>query len=129
MSEEIHEGWNYKTFNSGQEPKYRFYRFFGNATGSCKVGEVAFRGVEVIDNTSSSYSTCPIELIINGSQTPILLSSNAVTYTSTLTPFLQAITPRFGNVKGGELVTFSGTGFDSDFTKYTILIDGKVCAA
>lgn len=67
-------------------------------------------------------------MIIN-SQTPILVSSNAVTYTSTLTPFLQAITPRFGTVKGGELVTFSGIGFDSDITKYTILIDGRVCSA
>jgi hypothetical protein len=128
VSEEIHEGWNYKTFNPGQEPKYRFYRFFGKAIGSCQVGEIAFRGVEVIDSTSSSYNTCPIELVIN-SQTPILLSSNSVTYTSTLTPLLQAITPRYGNVKGGELVTFSGTGFDSDITKYTILIDGRACSA
>jgi hypothetical protein len=46
-----------------------------------------------------------------------------------LTPLLQAITPRFGTVKGGELVTFSGTGFDSDITKYTILIDRRVCSA
>jgi hypothetical protein len=91
------------------------------------VGEVAFRGVEVIDSTASSYSSCPIELIMDG-QAPILLSTTAVTYTSALTPLLQTITPRFGNVKGNEIVTFKGTSFDTDFTKYTILIDGKVCA-
>jgi len=91
------------------------------------VGEISFRGVEVIDSTASSYSSCPVELTLNSSA-PIILSTNAVTYTSTMTPLLQAITPRFGTVKGNEMVTFSGTGFDSDFNKYTIVIDGKVCA-
>ena len=58
---EIHEGWNYYNFADGNELKYRFYRFFGNETGSClSIGEVGFRGVEVIDSNAPSYSSCPI---------------------------------------------------------------------
>jgi hypothetical protein len=53
VGEEIHEGWNYKIFDAASEPKFRFYRFFGSAAGSCMIGEISFRGVEVIDDNSS----------------------------------------------------------------------------
>ena len=40
---------------------------------------------------------------------------------------LDAITPRFGTVKGNEIVTFTGKNFVADTSLYTILIDGKLC--
>jgi hypothetical protein len=126
VGNEIHEGWNYITFDSGKEPRYRFYRFFGSGTGSCVVGEINFRGTEVIDSNLSTYSFCPIELSLNG-ESPITLSNNAVTYSSTKTPVLDAITPRFGTVKGNEIVTFTGKNFVADTTLYTIFIDGEIC--
>jgi hypothetical protein len=115
------------TFASGQEPKYRYYRYFGKAKGSCMVGEVAFRGVEVIDDNSSTYSSCPIELILNGSASPISIGGT-VTYSSTNTPLLTSISPRYGTVKGGEEITFTGSNFATDTTLYSILLDGKSCA-
>lgn len=36
--------------------------------------------------------------------------------------------PRFGTVTGGTSVTFTGTTFVSDITKYTIKIDGRTCS-
>jgi hypothetical protein len=48
-------------------------------------------------------------------------------YTSTSTPFLTSISPRFGNVKGGDSVTFTGTTFSSKTTDYTITLDGINC--
>lgn len=37
--------------------------------------------------------------------------------------------PRFGNVKGGDSVTFEGQGFVDDPSKYTILLDEIPCIA
>ena len=48
VSEEIHEGWNYYSYGPGKELQYRFYRFYGSIAGSCLVGEVSLRGIEVI---------------------------------------------------------------------------------
>ena len=126
VGEEIHEGWNNYPFEAGKEPRYRYYRFFGSASGSCIVGEIGLRGTEVIDSDTSSYSSCPIELSLNG-ETPIMLSNNTVAYTSAKTPLLESILPRFGSVKGNELVTFSGKNFVSDTSLYTIFIDGRSC--
>lgn len=53
--------------------------------------------------------------------------SGEVTYTSTLTPLLKSISPRFGTVKGGDEVTFTGENFSSDKTQYSIAIDDRVC--
>jgi len=40
---------------------------------------------------------------------------------------LTKIEPRFGTRLGGEKIKFTGTNFDSDHTKYTIMIDGAKC--
>ena len=88
------------------------------------VGEISFRGYEVIDNNDSSYN-CPVQIIVNGTTTN--LTGTPVTYTSTLTPFLRTITPRYGRVTGGEVVTFAGDNFSNDITQYSILIDGRKC--
>lgn len=61
VGEEIHEGWNYYNYQTGEEPKYRYFRFLGTAQKSCVgVGEIAFRGFEVIDSNADTYSSCPI---------------------------------------------------------------------
>ena len=52
---------------------------------------------------------------------------NSVEFQGDLTTNLDAISPRFGRVEGGTAVTFSGSNFPTDTTKYTITIDGIVC--
>jgi hypothetical protein len=89
------------------------------------VGEVSLRGYEVIDSTASSY-TCQASLVINGVlQAPL---TNSITYQNILTPLLTSISPRFGSVVGGELVTFNGAGFSTNTADYSVVIDGRVCA-
>jgi hypothetical protein len=44
-----------------------------------------------------------------------------------LTPKLDSISPRFGTVTGGTVVTFSGSGFSSVPTENSITIDGIDC--
>ena len=53
--------------------------------------------------------------------------SGEVTYYGALTPKLESMSPRFGTVTGGTLVTFSGSGFSSVLTENTIVIDGIDC--
>ena len=40
---------------------------------------------------------------------------------------LQSISPRYGTVRGGTVVTFTGTNFVADPTQYSIIIDGVNC--
>ncbi len=40
---------------------------------------------------------------------------------------LKSITPRFGSVVGGEIVTFDGDNFSANAGEYTVLIDGRIC--
>lgn len=51
-----------------------------------------------------------------------------MTYSSIKTPLLSSISPRYGKVQGGDTITFTGTGFSSTNSDYTITIDGIVCA-
>ena len=87
------------------------------------VGEIAFQGVEAIVSTTPTYS-CGVSLNLNGT---VIQISGTVTYQSSLTPLLRSISPRFGNVVGGDLVTFTGDNFSNDQTAYSILIDNKTC--
>lgn len=82
--------------------------------------------MEVIDSSATSYSSCPIELILNGAD-PIILGGT-VTYSEAKTPLLTAINPRYGTVDGGELITFTGTNFRSEPSNVKILLDNVECA-
>lgn len=50
-----------------------------------------------------------------------------VTYRSAITPLLKSISPRFGTVTGGTIVTFTGEDFSDQKDKYTIMIDKREC--
>ena len=51
---------------------------------------------------------------------------DSVSYSDPATPALDDVSPRFSSVYGGELVTFTGTGF-SDSATTTILIETRTC--
>ncbi len=95
INEDIHEGWNIFDF-TGQELKYRYYRIYGEERFACVIGELSLYGIEVIDSTATSYSSCPITLTLNGGS-PITLSG-VVTYSDSSTPVLTSIEPRYGAV-------------------------------
>ena len=80
--------------------------------------------MEVINNNDPTYS-CNPKVTIDGLSTTV--NSLTVSYDSSMTTALNSISPRFGNVKGGNTITFTGTNFDADHTKYTILIDNVAC--
>ena len=48
-------------------------------------------------------------------------------YQASSTPYLTSISPRYGNVVGGEEITFSGSGFAAATNDVEIIIDGIEC--
>lgn len=122
MDENVHAGWNYHKWDEGEEPRYRYYRFFGTQRKGCVMNEIAFTGVETIDSNDETF-TCPAKLVLGESVTDL----NTVEYQGALTPALTAVSPRYGTVVGGTEITFTGTSFSDDTTKYTITLDGINC--
>jgi len=119
----VHEGWNTMNFKEESAPEtYAKFRFYGSTTGSCRVGEARFTGIEAINDNASSYACTPT-LTVNGVSTSI----TDVTYDNASTGLLTAINPRFGSVLGGESVTFVGDGFSATAAT-TVMIDGRSCA-
>ena len=88
------------------------------------MGEISLRGIEAIADNNAQY-TCQATLVLNG--TAVNNLTNSITYQASLTPLLTSVSPRFGQVVGDEVVTFTGTNFASDITLYTILIDDIPC--
>lgn len=66
---------------------------------------------------------CKTTLVKDG----VVTDLNDVTYKGSLTPSLDAVNPRFGTVKGGTDVTFSGKQFSSNTADYKIMLDGILC--
>ena len=91
--------------------------------GTCTLSEVALTGVEVIDDSNPTYD-CPAVLVMEG-ETDKTLSS--IKYKGAMTPAINEISPRFGTVVGGDVVTFTGINFVADHTKYSVVIDGINC--
>ena len=123
MDASIHAGWNSKDFTGwSRPPSHKAYRFRGETTGSCRVGEVQLRGIEMLDDDDDEYS-CRPNAVIDGVNTQL----NKLTYTAERTPTLTSMSKRFGSVLGGESVEFTGSGFSSHAAT-TVLIDGRPCA-
>lgn len=80
-------------------------------------------GVEVIDDNNPTYD-CPAALVMKG-ETDVVLKP--IKYKGDMTPTINSMSPRFGTVVGGTSVTFTGINFNSDKTKYSVVIDGINC--
>jgi hypothetical protein len=126
VGESVHEGWNYYEFADGSYPNFRYYRFrgLGGNSGPCRIHEISFKGLEVIQNTDATYSCTP-KLVIDGESD--VSFTNAVTFEGTKSSLLTAVSPRYGTRLGGDTVTFTGTNLSATTTDYTITIDGIAC--
>jgi hypothetical protein len=107
VDENVHEGWNYHKWNDAASyPKFRAYRFYGSAAGSCKLNEIKFAGVKSRDNNDQNLQ-CDVKLYLDGASQDL----TAVTYEGGRTASLTSMNPRFGPVTGGTQVTFTGVNF------------------
>ena len=79
----------------------------------------------IVKDDNSSPKECTPVLIIDS--TPVTLSNiNKVVYSDSATPALTSVSPRYGTIKGGTVVTFTGTNFPTTGTT-TITLDGLDC--
>ena len=102
VDDTINEGWNYYEWETSAEyPKYRYYRFSstGNKANSCAINEIKLHGVEAMDDESATYE-CTAKLVINEQEQSTFDAT--VTYDEAYTPELDAISPRYGTVEGGD---------------------------
>jgi hypothetical protein len=121
----LHNGWNtiiWDIDDGDTLPSYNAYRFLGSGEGACRVSEVKIVGVEAISNEDSSYACTPVMTVDD-----VEYSLEDVTYDSSVTPSLSAISPRFGTVYGDTTVTLTGTGFGDGDTAY-VWFDDRECS-
>ena len=96
----------------------------------CAIGEAKVTGIRTHESDQDVVS-CPARLVI-GQESQEL---NDVYYSSEKTPVLDSMSRRFITVLGGDQVTFTGKGFESDdfgFLKegdseISVKIDGITC--
>lgn len=126
FSEEVHEGWNYIDYRDDgtEKPAYNSYRFYGSASGACRITEFKLHGVEAIDDENSSFACSP-KIFIGGDELSTSASLESVSYTAAMTPKLTAISPRYGSVLGGTTVTLTGENFTGSAA--TVWFDNREC--
>ena len=62
------EGWNYFNWDEQNKPGFTLYRFYGNQTKSCEIGEIQFTGVKTITNNDPTY-TCDTKVVVDNVET------------------------------------------------------------
>ena len=116
---DLHEGWNSIVAPTDSPYSYNTFRFYGEKSGSCRVGEVKLIGLQVLDDSNTSIS-CTAKLTLHGETTDL----SSVSYTTSKTATIDSIEPRYGSEIGGETVTFNGSGFSGT---PTVMIDDRPC--
>ena len=88
---------------------FKNFRFEGDSAGSCKLGEIELKGLEVLDRDIEEETTCTPMLTIAGEVEEIGVGGTptTVTYNEESTPVLESISPRLGTVLGGDTVTIT----------------------
>jgi len=89
----------------------------------CKIGEIKIKGYEGIDSATSTHKCVP-KLLLDGSFIDLAAE---ITYDGALTPKITKITPRYGSVVGGDVITFDGENFNTNMASISIVLDGKIC--
>lgn len=105
IDETFHEGWNYHKWDKPADyPSFRYYRFQGTANGGVSFNEIKFTGVETsIDD--QPIKNCPISVYIAGSKLEPETPFKDSIYSNDATPKITSISPRYGSVTGGTLLT------------------------
>ena len=124
----VHIGWN--SINLDPETtKVKQFRLYGESEKECAIAEAKVTGIKAHENDSELVA-CPVKLTIGQES----LELNDVYYSSEKTPVLDSMSRRFVTVLGGDQVTFTGQGFESDDlgfltgdTEISVEIDGITC--
>jgi hypothetical protein len=115
----VYEGWNYWKIPSDESYEARYFRFTGSTDSLCRLSEIRFSGVNLLDSSATS-ETCSVE-VTDGSTT---LTTTSVTYSTAVTPVITEISPKYGTVLGGTDLVFTGTNLSE---VESITIDNVLC--
>ena len=122
-----------KELNGGATPKYNSYRMHSTVGGGCAaIGEVAFIGYELIDDTGDDIS-CPITVTFNDgdgtteqvASLPGGVNAKEVIYKVDKTPVIESVSNRNLDVEGNENLVITGRNLAGSGTE--VVIDGVPC--
>ena len=127
MDQNMKTGWNTWSSNSSLSP-YRYIKIAPNSTqklSRCNIAEVKFYGQLLYSGSSTLASTvCSPVVQLNGS---LFTLNTTVAYTTANTPVVQTMSPVLGPTIGGTIVTITGTGFGSNTSLVSVIMDGVAC--
>ena len=134
----IKEGWNTwinssstssSYFSSPSTQAFRYYRFSSPLRKGCEIAEVRFFGVKLYSEGHSDINSlsCDVELIVNSQSQAVIPS--VVNYELSETTIMTSLSPRYGSVAGGTLLTIKGERFPPSAGSISISIDGQPCAS
>ena len=76
---------------------------------------------------TSTSKTCDVVLKASRWSQTQTFNQASITYQNSASSVVTGISPRYGTYKGGETVTFTGTGFSTTTSEATVTIDGITC--
>ncbi|EAR87205.2 IPT/TIG domain protein (macronuclear) [Tetrahymena thermophila SB210] len=107
---------------------YTQFRLFDQSgLSNCQMVEIQLFGWKrsaVVE--SGTTLACPVSVSVNGS--PIFSLANNVIYDQQITYIVQSITPSYGSISGGTLVTISLDRAPDSSAKISVFIDGIICS-
>lgn len=122
----VHTGWNIWKPQSALTTYYRYVAFRHNSTSACNLAEFEVSGYLYAGSVTSLSSNSRAIALNNGVQTTAFTQN--VNYESSLTPLVTNISPRYASPVGGTDITITGSGFGTDASAVTVVIDGVTCS-
>ena len=121
VDQTVHTGWN--IFASNNTTPYRYIRFLHNSTSKCSLAELKLYGILYSSIDANLDSQLANVTYNDGFNSKTFVSQ--VQYTQNTTPIVTSVSPRYGDIAGGYLLTLYGVNLDSGTPVVTI--DGVPC--
>lgn len=123
----VHTGWNIWRPNPVLATAYRYVRFEHNSTSKCQLAEFEVSGV-LYAGVATNTTTNLVDVHFSDGFHPVTWAGK-VEYRDDATPTVTLLSPTSGTPTGGTTLTITGTGFGSDPSLVSVLVDGVACVA
>ena len=120
----VHRGWNDWSLKHPLGTIYRYVRMRHNSTTACKISEIRFYDMTLMEvSTSTSYKVDAE--FFDGHHTTSW--SQIVDYRNDSTPNITAVSPQTGSPKGGFNLTITGVNFGTTLSAVVVKADTIDC--
>lgn len=110
IDQTVQSGWNVLVSNSNTG--YRYFRFYHNSQSQCNIAEIQLYGI-LYSNTAANIVSTSSDVIYNDGFNTVPFT-NSVVYMQSYTSVVTSISPPYGDIFGGYLLTITGTNLNVD---------------